>query len=432
MVVSNYEKEYAHLKGKKLLILAASANEAELVKRARQLGVYTIVTDYYDLDTSIAKKEADEYWDISWSDIDALEKKCREAGVDGVTAGYSEFTVENLIKLCKRLDFPCYCTEEQLNITRDKILFKEECRKNNVPVIKEYKQPQDVDSFPVIVKPVDRAGSIGISIATNEEELIKAYDYAMKMSVCKKVIIEDFISDCTKFDAYYGISNGNIFLLTTDDTINAENNRFEKVIQSAWLVPSKYHKNFVEKIDVNIRNMIRGMGIKEGFIFFSGFADGKTFSFFECGFRLSGEHAYNYVKSIGYPDIQDLFIVHALTGDTSLINMNCDVGSELKGVILNFYAKKGKFSHFECVEEIKDINDCKLLLQICKKGKECTEDNAILTKLAMVHLYNKDTSKLKNSADKTYSLFKACDSEGNDMIYDRINTDVISTWWDKQ
>ena len=66
------------LRGKKLLILAGESNLVTLVERAKELGIYTIVTDYYDTEHSPAKLVADEYWNISWTDIDALEKKCLE------------------------------------------------------------------------------------------------------------------------------------------------------------------------------------------------------------------------------------------------------------------------------------------------------------------------------------------------------------------
>ena len=171
------------LQGKKLLILGATAGETTLVKRAQKLGVYVIVTDYNtDYALSPAKYIADECWDISWSDIDTLEKLSRENEIDGVLAGYSEFRVENMIKLCKRLNLPCYINDEQLEITRDKIKFKDCCRKYGVPVVKEYASIDEVDEYPVIVKPTDRAGSIGISIAYNFEELEKAYQYAVNTS----------------------------------------------------------------------------------------------------------------------------------------------------------------------------------------------------------------------------------------------------------
>lgn len=90
-------------------------------------------------------------------------------------------------------------------MTRDKVLFKNECRKNGVPVVNEYESPDIVTSYPVIVKPVDRAGSIGVGVATNPEELQIAYEYAMEKSYCKNVIIEDFIHDGSKFDVTYAI-----------------------------------------------------------------------------------------------------------------------------------------------------------------------------------------------------------------------------------
>lgn len=98
-----------NLAGKKLLVLGASVNEITLVERAQEYGVYVIVTDYnLDYNLSPAKKLANKAWNISWSDIDELEKKCREENIDGVIAGYSEFRVENTIKLVK--DYHCLVT----------------------------------------------------------------------------------------------------------------------------------------------------------------------------------------------------------------------------------------------------------------------------------------------------------------------------------
>lgn len=418
-----------NINGKKLLILAGSPHEADLVRRAKELGVYTIVTDYYDAERSPAKKIADKAWDISWSDLDALEIKCKETGIDGVMAGYSEITVENMINLCKRLQLPCYITEAQLEITRDKILFKEECRKNGVPVIKEYPSPESVDTFPVIVKPVDRAGSIGISVANNKEELIKAYDYAMEMSLCKKVIIEEFITKGTKFDVVYAIADGEIAIIGTTDTINAKDNGTEKVVQSAWLAPSKYHKKFLEQADSSLRQMIRNMGITSGMIFFSGFADGESFAFFECGFRLPGGHIYRYGKAKGMVSGQDIFIHHALTGNTKGLNLKTN-REDLKCVMLNFYAKAGIFSHYCGTDDIEKMPECYYMLPMCYKGAVCEDDKAILVKLAMVHLYDTNPLALKNAADKVYQLFKAVDTENGDMIFDRIDTRIIPSWWD--
>ena len=421
------------LRGKKLLILVGGINLVTLVNRAKELGVYTIVTDYYDTKESPAKLIADEYWDISWSDLDALEKKCREEGVDGITTGYSESPVGCCIQLCQRLGLPCYCNDEQLALTKDKVLFKNECRKSGVPVVNEYESPEKVTSFPVIVKPVDRAGSIGVSIATSQEELKSAYEYAMDKSYCKSVIIEDFISNGSKFDVTYAICNGNPILLSDCDTINAQDNGFERVVQSGWLFPSRYHDAFIKKVDSSIKRMIKNLGIIDGYIFFSGFAiekDGDVeFVFFETGFRLSGGHMYRYMIKRGIVNILDLFIIHALTGKTDLLEWHKENNPGLKCAMVNYYASNGVVSEIKGLEEIEKMEDCSFLLKIGNLGQRCDIEHAILSKMAMIHFCNHSAKKLADDVKLANEAFSIKDENDNDMIYDRINPTIIANWW---
>ena len=53
------------LKGKKLLILGGSSYMIDPVRKAKEMGVYTVVTDLHGIDRCPAKLIADEYWDIS-------------------------------------------------------------------------------------------------------------------------------------------------------------------------------------------------------------------------------------------------------------------------------------------------------------------------------------------------------------------------------
>lgn len=423
-------KEMNKLTGKKLLILGATAGETTLVKRAQELGVYVIVTDYNtDYTLSPAKYVADECWDISWSDIDTLEKKCKEEHIQGVTAGYSEFRVESLIKLCARLDLPCYVTAEQLEITRDKIKFKETCRKNGVPVVKEYSSLDEVDEYPVIVKPVDRAGSIGISIASNRKELKNACKYALKSSVSKQIIIEKYIEKGTKIDFYYAVENGNITLVSSCDTINAKENGYERVVQSAWLYPTRNTDAEIQSVDSALRRMIQNMGIRYGCIFFSGFVcENGDFVFFECGFRLEGGHQYNYVAQKGPFNYLDIFILHALLGNTEDLSPFI-TDEDLRAVTVNIYAKKGTVTQIKGFEETAQIPDCCLALAQGRIGETCDDNHAILNKIAMFQFTSCSPQQLQNDVEKMYTLFGVYDENGSDMIYDRIDPSLIAEWW---
>ena len=234
---------------KKILILGGNHIEKEIVLRAKELGYYTIVTDNHeDWSLSPAKQIADEGWNISWSDIDSLEDECIKRHVDGVLAGFSEFRVEAMIKLCNRLNLPCSLNMHQLDVTRDKIMFKEICRKNHVPTVPEYSL-DNVSSFPVIIKPVDRAGSIGINVAYNKTELKKYYQVALSLSPSKQVIIEDFITNGIKFDVYYYVQNGTPYFLGSSDTIMCKGDLGVKILQKCWPFKSKYEDEYHKTVE---------------------------------------------------------------------------------------------------------------------------------------------------------------------------------------
>lgn len=419
------------IKGKRLLVLGASIDEVTLVKRAQELGVYVVVTDYYtDMNISPAKLIADEAWNVSWSDLDELEKLCRDKEINGITAGYSEVRVDMLIQLCERLDLPCYITPEQLAITRNKVKFKNTCRKNKVPVVKEYSCIEEVDEYPVIVKPVDRGGSIGISVASDHDELVKAFDYAMEMSLTKQVIIEKYM-DCRKMDVSYVIEDGEIEFASSDDTIMAQNNGAEKVVQSGWVYPHREVESFAEKEDAHIRSMIKDMGITYGSIFFSGFIDAEgNYTFFECGFRLGGGHDDEYVYRRGLMNFLDVFIFHALQGNTEGMERNEPLNPKLKLATINFYAKSGTISEISGVDEIRNMPDCTHVQINSYVGQECTTDRAILRKIGMCSFANENSKAIAEDIKRAYTVISVKDENGEDMIYDRINTDSILTWWD--
>ena len=83
--------------GKKLLVLGGTYASYDVVKNAREMGVHTIVADYYE--HGMAKGIADETVLISTTDIEGLSKFIRAKGIDGVFCGPSEFNIRNMIRL---------------------------------------------------------------------------------------------------------------------------------------------------------------------------------------------------------------------------------------------------------------------------------------------------------------------------------------------
>lgn len=71
-------------KGKKLLVLAGASVHNKVVRAAKEMGLYVIVSDYLEPNLSPAKQLADESWMYSITDVDAIVERCKEEHVDAV------------------------------------------------------------------------------------------------------------------------------------------------------------------------------------------------------------------------------------------------------------------------------------------------------------------------------------------------------------
>ncbi len=348
---------------KKLLILGATNNEIAIVNKALSLGLYTIVTDnHIDWSQAPAKEYADEAWNISWSDIDTLAQKSRDVGVDGVMAGFSEFRVEKMVKLCEALGLPCYINEEQLEITRNKIQFKNWCAKFGIPVVKEYSVDDKDIRFPVIIKPVDRAGGIGVNVAYSRQEMVDYYNRALELSPTGNVIIEEFIDNGTKFDCYYVINNSQVRLLCTTDTImySGFDKGFE-TIQKAWIYPSKHEKDFIKVYHPRFIRMIESLKMENGYTSISCFYRDNECLVFEAGFRLTGGQSFNYQKAVSGTDYLESMICYSL----GLPVKNYDFqSSPEQAVTFHYYGIADKEETINTLPNMREIKNYKDLISV--------------------------------------------------------------------
>ena len=109
------------LKGKKLLILCGNAIHCKVVEAAKEMNVYTIVTDSLPLEDAPAKQMADEALFLDVRDVDAIVDYCREHCVDGVLNFCNDLAQRPQHKICEALGLPCFGTEKQYHLLTDKI-----------------------------------------------------------------------------------------------------------------------------------------------------------------------------------------------------------------------------------------------------------------------------------------------------------------------
>lgn len=211
---------------KKLLLLGGSRYLLPVIQKAKELGIYTITCDY--LPDNIAHKYSDQYCNVSIIDKEETLRIAKELQVDGVMSFACDPGVVTAAYIAEEMHLPFQGSYESTAILQDKGLFRRFLSDNgfNVPHAKRYtnrKAPfADIDyfSWPVIVKPVDSAGSKGVTRVDSVDKLSQAIEIAIRESHNGAFIIEDFLT----FEGYHSsadpfVVNGQIKFVTYSDQL---------------------------------------------------------------------------------------------------------------------------------------------------------------------------------------------------------------------
>lgn len=279
---------------KNLLMLGTAKGSKEIILEAKQRGYHTIVTDYLEPKDSRAKLVSDEYWMVSTSDFDTLEKMCKDRNIDGICNGISTFNISATMELTKRLHMPCYCTPESWHYTIDKRDFKDACIKNNVPVAKDYylsEEPtaEELESitYPVVVKAIDQSANRGMSYCFSSEEISGAIKKAKLVSNSDTVVIERMLKG-HEYTAWYALADGKASLINFAKMYHKDG-----YPSNCYSITTTYTDNldlYLKEVDKNIKKVFSDIGCKEGIAWIEMMLDEDGhFYVIEMGYRMSGD-----------------------------------------------------------------------------------------------------------------------------------------------
>ena len=186
-------------KKKKLMLLGGLRYLLPVIEAAHHHGIHVITVDY--LPDNIAHKYSDEYHNVSIIDKEAVLALAQELKIDGIMSFAVDPGVVSAAYVAEEMGLPFQCSYEAACILQNKSKFRKFLADNgfNVPNARGYSEGddalKDIDYFnwPVIVKPVDSAGSKGVTRVDDPADLPYAIAYALDCSPSKHFIIEDFL-----------------------------------------------------------------------------------------------------------------------------------------------------------------------------------------------------------------------------------------------
>ena len=377
---------FEQIKGKKLLIMGGMQISCEIVRKAKEMGVYTIVADYYHTEDSPAKIIADKAIEVSVTDVDAVVEVVKKESVDGVFVGFNDMLLPYYAEICQKTGLPCYGTKKQFDTLIVKDQYKALCRQFNIPTIPEYNINDENILYPVLVKPVDSSGSRGITICHNHDELVEAVEIGCLASKKGKVLIERYMGG-REVTVFWTFQDGNYYLSAFANR-HVKNNQGDDVIPLpvGYTFPSVFLPKYRVEVEDNCKRMFRYLGLKNGMMFMQCKVENGTCYIYDLGFRLTGSLEYKILERVcGYNPLE-MMICFALTGKMGDESIADKAVPEFKTPAFNVscLCAPGTIKEITGVEKVKQMPEVEDAVLAHMPGETITEKmRGLLTQITV-------------------------------------------------
>lgn len=415
---------------RKILILGSDFGTIDVAREAKRMGLYVITADL--MKTSPTKEASDEAWLVSTNDFDALEPLCRNAGVEGILFGASDFNIACGRELCKRLGLPTFCSNDYAwQLSRDKSEFRKLCEQGGAPMATCYRlteelRREDLDriEYPVVVKPVDKSGNRGMSYCSNEEELIQAYNLARSVSDNPKIICERQLHG-PEWVAHYVFAQGEgrLFFFTRELHQYGEPANLYSFIHSTAHGLTQY----LDEVNDSLKKVFKAAGFTGGIGWVEAMRDDDGhFYLIEPGYRFSSETTYAlYERVSGFNAVRWL-IEDCLGVEHDIADLPEELSAgypDLVGSYHLFTRQGGVIDRFEGMDELGAMGNVEIDLP---KREGC--EVAANANMGLIKIYAHNIDEMVATLTAVNQHFFALDQNGENLFikftgYDQLRED---------
>ena len=180
---------------KKLAIIGASYLQLPLVNKAKEMGLHTICFAWEE--GAVCKDEADEFYPISIVEKEQILEICQEKQINGICTIASDVAAPTVAYVAEKMGLVGNSYQSSV-LANNKYAMRRTFSKANIPcpnfwLVQGSEHVEENIPFPLIVKPIDRSGSLGVSKVGTKLELIEAIEKAVSFSFKHQAIVEEYV-----------------------------------------------------------------------------------------------------------------------------------------------------------------------------------------------------------------------------------------------
>ena len=248
---------------KRLAIIGANYLQKALVQKAASMGIETHVFAWEQ--RAVAAPYADYFYPISVLERESILKICKNVGIHGITSVGSDTVMPTVNYIAQKLGLVGNSLDSTMQST-NKFEMRKKLSENGIrcPRFKFFQESNYFHdgtlSFPLIVKPVDRGGSIGVTKVESEPEVNSALSNALSKSFAGGAVIEEFIYG-REFSVEMISKDGVHHFIIVTEKVTTGSPHFVEIAhhQPAQITPEEENKI----VDV-VKKSVDALGLKNG------------------------------------------------------------------------------------------------------------------------------------------------------------------------
>lgn len=300
----------------KILVLGAGLPQVPLILKAKEMGLYTMVSSIKGNYPGFCI--ADNSFYIDTTDSEAILEIAKTYNIDAIITAGTDVAVNTIGYVCDQLGLPGI-TSEIARVVTDKSLMKKMMVKGNVNTsqfvrVETLQQAFDSSNkigYPVMFKCVDKSGSRGIIKVDSRDAVEAAYQYAYSFTKKNYIIVEKFVYGVEiGLDGYIGETSE--FYVPYEREVY--NNGHTDIPFRHILPLSKKIQPFKEIIIEEAQKAVKSLGIKNSFFnmdIIVNLEEGAA-SIVEVGARTGGAFIPEVIANFYGFDIYEKMILNSL------------------------------------------------------------------------------------------------------------------------
>lgn len=337
---------------KKILIIGAGFLQTFVIKKAKEIGYYTIAIDKNP--NSVGFNYADEHKVVDIVDQEACLEYAKTKEIDGVITAATDYGVLSAAYISKKMNLPGL-NYNVAKVIKNKYKVRRRFHEKNVDDISQYYEISNVDElnalydsihFPVMVKPCDGSGSKAAKRVNSKAEMESACYEAIKASLIGRALIEDFIEG-KEYGVESLVYNGKIHVL---GVMGKNMTSPPDYAELGHCIPSQL--SIEEKVKEVVKKAIQSLGINFGAVNMDVLVTrDNRICIVDVGARMGGNLIGSHIIPIGTGIDYMSLLLRSSVGDATEIKVQ---KLESKAVVTRLLAlKPGEVISLPDFEHIK-------------------------------------------------------------------------------